>query len=77
MGVQNAAITVASRNRIGANTRGLASWADLRLGRTCVLGGLGCPRLPNGRVFADGSLWRTDDGRVLHDFKLEPTALEV
>ena len=33
--------------------------------------------LPNGRVPADGSLVRTDDGRVVRDFKLVPTALEV
>ena len=47
MGVQNAATTRASRNRIGAI---------------------------NGRVSADGSPGRTDDGRVVRDFKLEPTA---
>ena len=29
--------------------------------------------LPNGRVAADGSPERTDDGRVVRDFKLEPT----
>ena len=29
MGVQNAATTMASRNRIGACTRGPASWAEL------------------------------------------------
>ena len=33
--------------------------------------------LPNGRVSADGSPGRTDDGRVVRDFKLEPTAREV
>ena len=33
--------------------------------------------LPNGRVLADGSPGRTDDGRVVRDFKLEPTAREV
>ena len=33
--------------------------------------------LPNGRVAADGSPWRMDDGRVVRDFKLEPTAREV
>ena len=30
--------------------------------------------LPNGRLPADGSPGRTDDGRVVRDFKLEPTA---
>ena len=33
--------------------------------------------LPNGRVCADRSPGRTDDGRVVRDFKLEPTAREV
>ena len=33
--------------------------------------------LPNGRVTADGSPGRTDDGRVVRHFKLEPTAREV
>ena len=33
--------------------------------------------LPNGRVPTDGSPGRTDDGRVVRDFKLEPTAREV
>ena len=33
--------------------------------------------LPNGRVAADGSPGRTDDGRVVRDFKLEPIAREV
>ena len=33
--------------------------------------------LPNGRVPADGSPGRMDDGRVVRDFKLEPTAREV
>ena len=33
--------------------------------------------LPNGRVSADGSPRRTDDGRVVRDFKLELTACEV
>ena len=32
--------------------------------------------LPNGRVSADGSPGRTDDGRVVRDFKLEPIARE-
>ena len=30
-----------------------------------------------GRVAADGSSERTDDGRVVRDFKLEPTTREV
>ena len=33
--------------------------------------------LPNGRVSADGSPRRTDGGRVVRDFKLEPTTREV
>ena len=33
--------------------------------------------LPKGRVAADRSRRRTDDGRVERDFKLEPTAREV
>ena len=33
--------------------------------------------LPNGRVAADGSSGRTDGGRVVRDFKLEPTTREV
>ena len=33
--------------------------------------------LPNGHVAADGSPGRTDDGRVVRDFKLEPTVREV
>ena len=33
--------------------------------------------LPIGRVVADGSSERTDDGRVVRDFKLEPTTREV
>ena len=33
--------------------------------------------LPNGRVDAYGSPGRTDDGRVVRDFKLEPTTREV
>ena len=32
---------------------------------------------PNGRVAADGSPGRTDDGRIVRDFKLEPTVREV
>ena len=33
--------------------------------------------LPNGRVSADGSSGRRDDERVVHDFKLEPTARQL
>ena len=33
--------------------------------------------LPNGRVAADGSPGRTDDERVVRDFKLEATTREV
>ena len=33
--------------------------------------------LPNGRAAADGSPGRTDDGRVVRAFKMEPTAREV
>ena len=33
--------------------------------------------LPNGRVTAGGSSARTDDGKVVHDLKLEPTTREV
>ena len=33
--------------------------------------------LPNGLLPADGSPGRKDDGRVVRDFKLEPTAREV
>ena len=33
--------------------------------------------LPNGRVAADGSPGRTDDGRAVRDFKLELIACEV
>ena len=32
--------------------------------------------LPNGSVAADGSPGRTDDGRVVHDVKLERTVRE-
>ena len=63
--------------------------ADLRLGRTWLFasteGGIflflswlaRLAGLPNGRVSADGSPGQTDDGRVVRDFKLEPTAREV
>ena len=59
--------------------------AVLRLGRTWLSasfgGGIGLflpwparpVGLPNGRVAEDGIPGRTDDGRVVRDFKLEPT----
>ena len=61
----------------------------LRLVRTCLSASSGggialflpwlarLVRLPNGRVAADGSPGRTDNGRVVRDFKLEPTTREV
>ena len=60
-----------------------------RLGRTWLSASLGggialflpwparLVGVPNGRVAADGSPGRTDDGRVVRDFKLEPTTREV
>ena len=33
--------------------------------------------LPKGRAATDGSSGRTDDGRVVRDFKLEPITREV
>ena len=83
VGVQSAATTRASRKSIGACNRGPASRAGLAVR---VEGGgifLFLPWLArlvgllNGRVSADGSLGRTDDGRVVCDFKLEPTARKV
>ena len=53
----------ASRNRIRACTRGPAG--------SRLVG------MPNRRVAADRSPGLTDDGRVVRDFKLEPTAREV
>ena len=56
--------------------------AVLRLGRTWLSSSAGVgififlpwlarlAGLPNGRVPAHGGLGRTDDGRVVHDFKL-------
>ena len=83
MGVQSAATTGASRNRIGACTRGLASSADLAVrvvqGRSRFIPPLAgaVVSLPNGRVAADWSPRRTDDGRVVREFKQEPTTREV
>ena len=63
--------------------------AVLRLGRTWLSASIGegiflflpwlvrLLGLPNGRVSADESPGRTDDERVVRDFKLEPTAREV
>ena len=63
--------------------------AVLRLGRTWLFASTGrgiflflswlarLAGLSNGRVPADGSPGRTDDGRVVRDFKLERTAREV
>ena len=63
--------------------------ADVRLERTWLFPSTGggiilflpwltrIAGLPNGRVPADGSPGRMDDGRVVRDLKLEPTAREV
>ena len=63
--------------------------AVLRLGRTWLSVSIGggiflflswlarLVGLPNGRVSVDGSPARKDDGSVVRDFKLEPTAHEV
>ena len=83
MGVQSAEKTRARRNRIGACT------AVPRLGRTRLSAPIGgemflflpwLARLvgpPNGRVSAGGSPGRTNDGRVVRNFKLEPATREV
>ena len=83
MGVKSAPTTRASKNHIGACTRGPASWSDLAVrvdrGRNLFIP----PRvarlfsLPNGRVSMDGSSRRTEVGRIVRDFKLEPTAGEI
>ena len=83
MGVQSAATTRVSRNRFWACTCGPASWAELAVrvdrGRNflCLLWLARLVGLPNGRVSTDGSPRQTDDGRVVRDFKLEPTVCEV
>ena len=63
--------------------------AVLRFGRTWLSASFGggialflpwlarLARVPNWRAAADGSPGRTDDGRVVRDFKLEPTTREV
>ena len=83
MGVQSAETTRASRNRIGPAP------AVLRLGRTwlttSIEGGIfiflpwlaQLVGLPNGRVSADRSPGRTDDGGIVRDFKMEPAAREI
>ena len=77
MGVQSAATMGPVEIASGLTT------AVLRLGRTwlfastgggifVILSWLARPAgLPNGRVSADGSPGRTEDGRVIRDFKLE------
>ena len=66
MGVQSAATTRASRNRIGACTRGSASWADLAV------------RVDRGRnlfippLVGVASPGRTDERRVVRDWKQPP-----
>ena len=83
MGVQSAATTRASRNRIGACTRGPASWAGLavrvdRERHLFILPLVGAVSRPGLRACIRGWESRTtDDGRVVRDFKLEPTAREV
>ena len=83
MGVESETTGRASRNRIGACTRGPASLAELAVRvdwvrNLFVLPWLARPfGLPNGRVSADGSAGRTDDGRVVRNFKPKPTAREV
>ena len=76
-------LSVPGRNRIGAYTRGPASWADLAVrvdrGKNLLIPPLvgAASFLLNGRVPADGSPARTDDGRVVRNLKLELTAREV
>ena len=72
MGVESETTGRASRNCIGACTRGPAFWVDLTVrvvrGRNLLL--LRVARLVgyrSGRVAADGSSERTDDGRVVRD----------
>ena len=83
MGVQSAATTGASRNRIGACTRVPALWADLAVGVVQGRNRFTPPvtgaasQSAYGSVAADGSPCRTDDGRVVRDFKLERTTREV
>ena len=79
----------ARRQRVPVKIASEPAPAVLRLGRTWLStstgGGIffflpllaGLVDQPNGRVSADGSPGRTDDERVVRDFKLEPTAREV
>ena len=83
MGAQRAATAGASRNRIGCRPAVLrlgwtwlsaSFWVEIALFLPWLARLVG---LPNGRVAADGSTGRTDDGRVVRDFKLEPITREV
>ena len=83
MGIESQTTGRASRNRNGACTRGPASQPDLSI-RVDSGGVFLFPPwlaqllgLPNGRVAADGSPGRTDNGRIVRDFKMEPIAREV
>ena len=83
MGVGSETTGRASRNRIGTYTRSPTSRVDLAVrvvrGRNLfVLPWLArLVGLPDGRVAAGVGSKRTDDGRVVRDFKLEPTTREV
>ena len=86
MGVESVTTGRASRNRIGACTRGPGSRADLAVrvvrGRNLFIPPHPPPWLArlvgllNRHVAADGSPGQTDDGKV-SSFKLEPTDREV
>ena len=84
MGVEIKTTGFTSRNRIGACTRGLASRAASTVrvvrGRILFVVFSWLVRLvgtPSARVAEDEGIGRTDDGRVVCDFKLEPTVCEV
>ena len=83
MGVQSAAtmglVEIAS-GLIPAVLRLGRAWLSVSIGRGIFLflhWLAPVAGLPNGSVPADGGPGRTDDGRVVCDFKLEPTAREV